>query len=99
MSFAGTWNTRTQSPMGNQEGTLVVDVDGQALTGRIAGPQGEMPIEEGRVDGDKATWTVNVTSPMPVKLEFDATLEGEDAIRGTVKLGAFGTATFEGTRA
>jgi hypothetical protein len=39
-----------------------------------------------------------MTSPMPMKLEFAAEVDG-DAISGTVKLGAFGNATFSGTRA
>ena len=34
---------------------------------------------------------------MPITLEFAATVDG-DTISGTVKLGTFGDATFEGTR-
>ena len=35
---------------------------------------------------------------MPMTLEFSATVDG-DNISGSVKLGAFGTASFSGTRA
>jgi len=41
---------------------------------------------------------VNMTSPMPIKVEATATVDG-DSISGEAKLGAFGTATFEGSRA
>lgn len=98
MSFAGTWNTKINSPMGAQEGTLELTQDGDTLTGQMVGAQGTIAIEEGKADGDKATWVANVTSPMPIKLEVEATRDG-DALTGNVKLGAFGTATLTGTRA
>jgi len=39
-----------------------------------------------------------MTSPMPMTLEVSAAVDG-DTIGGNVKLGAFGDATFTGTRA
>ena len=39
-----------------------------------------------------------MTQPMPIKLEFTGKVAG-DKISGSVKLGAFGNASFEGTRA
>jgi hypothetical protein len=39
-----------------------------------------------------------MTSPMPIKIEATATVDG-DTITGEANLGAFGTAPFEGTRA
>lgn len=98
MSFAGTWNTTINSPMGAQDGTLNLEQDGDTLTGAMVGAQGTINIEEGKVDGDTATWVANVTSPMPIKLEVEAKRDG-DALTGSVKLGAFGTATLTGTRA
>ena len=98
MSAAGTWNVVTTSPMGSQEGTLLLAVDGETLTGKMSGAQGEIELEEGRVDGDQVSWVANLTQPMPLRIEAQGTVEG-DAIRGSMKLGAFGTASFEGTRA
>lgn len=98
MSATGTWNITTKSPMGSQAGTLTLNVDGNALTGTMAGAQGSMDLEDGKADGDSLSWTAKMTSPMPMTLEFAATVDG-DAISGTVKLGAFGNATFSGSRA
>ncbi|HSG90462.1 MAG TPA: hypothetical protein VLA56_14700 [Pseudomonadales bacterium] len=98
MSATGTWNITTKSPMGSQAGTLTLNVDGDSLTGTMAGAQGSMDLVDGKADGDKLAWIANMTSPMPMKLEFSAVVDG-DAISGTVKLGAFGNATFEGSRA
>ncbi len=39
-----------------------------------------------------------MTSPMPIKVEATATIDG-DSITGEAKLGAFGTAPFSGSRA
>lgn len=98
MSAAGTWNITTKSPMGSQEGTLELGVDGERLTGTMSAAQGSMELQDGRIDGNDLSWSAKMTSPMPMTLEFRATVDG-DAISGTVKLGAFGKATFEGQRA
>lgn len=98
MSADGTWNTTINTPMGAQQGTLTLSTDGGNLTGKMAGAQGEMELQDGTVDGNNLTWKADMTSPMPMTLEFSATVDG-DEISGNVKLGAFGDATFTGTRA
>lgn len=94
----GTWNTTMNTPMGAQQGTLTLATSGDEISGKLAGPQGEIDIVDGKVEGELLTWKAKLTSPMPMTLEFDAKVEG-DNISGNVKLGAFGNATFSGTRA
>ncbi len=98
MSADGTWNTTSNTPMGAQTGTLTLSTEGGNLTGKMASPQGEMDIQDGNIDGETLTWKADITSPMAMTLEFTATANG-DELSGTVKLGAFGDATFTGTRA
>jgi hypothetical protein len=98
MSADGTWNTTINTPMGAQNGTLTLQTSGSTLTGKMAGAQGEIALTDGKVDGNNLTWKAAMTSPMPMTLEFSATVDG-DKISGNVKLGAFGNATFTGTRA
>jgi len=98
MSANGTWNTTINSPMGAQQGTLELSVEGGQLSGKMSGPQGEMAIEDGSADGDSLSWKASITSPMAMTLEFSATVDG-DSITGKVKLGAFGEADLSGTRA
>ncbi|TDJ25706.1 MAG: hypothetical protein E2O54_07545 [Gammaproteobacteria bacterium] len=97
MSADGTWNITTTSPMGTQEGTLNLVTDGGTLTGKMSGPQGDIEIQDGTADGDKLTWKAEVTSPMAITLEVEAAVDG-DEISGSIKLGAFGTASFSGKR-
>ena len=98
MSIDGDWNVTINSPMGAQEGTLTLDASGGGLSGKMAAPQGTEAFEGGTVDGNKLTWTLKMTSPMPMDLEFDVEING-DELSGNVKLGAFGSATLTGTRA
>ena len=94
----GVWNTVMNTPMGQQNATLTLVTDGDALGGNMASPQGTIDIEDGAVSGDSLSWKANITSPMAMTLQFSATVSG-DEISGSVQLGAFGTANFSGTRA
>ncbi|MEE8244854.1 MAG: hypothetical protein V3R27_07650 [Pseudomonadales bacterium] len=98
MSADGTWNTIMNTPMGAQNGTMELKTDGNTLTGTLKSPQGEIELQDGTVDGDALTFKADITSPMAMTLEFSATVEG-DELKGDVKLGSFGNATFTGTRA
>ena len=97
MSADGTWKTTVNSPMGVQQGTLTVQTSGDTFTGKTSGRMGESEVS-GKVDGDTLTWSANITQPMPMTLEFEATVDG-DAMKGNVKLGAFGNAPLTGVRA
>jgi hypothetical protein len=98
MSVDGNWNVTMNTPMGAQKATLSLATSGGTLTGQMKGAQGAMDLNDGKVDGDNVSWTANLTQPMPIKLEFTGKVDG-DKIGGSVKLGAFGNATWEGTRA
>ena len=94
----GTWNVTTNTPMGAQKGTVTLTTDGDKLTGNMSGAQGSLDIESGAVNGNDVSWKVDISQPMPMTLEFSGSVDG-DSISGNVKLGGFGNATFEGTRA
>ena len=58
---------------------------------------GSMDVIDGKVDGNRLTWKMNMTVPMPMTLTGEATVEG-DAITGTIDAGAFGKMPLSGTR-
>jgi hypothetical protein len=98
MSVAGTYDCVTKTPMGDQKSKFTVNVDGDTFTGQQAGAMGSMDVVDGKVDGNRLTWKMNMTVPMPMTLTGDATVEG-DTITGTVDAGAFGKMPLSGTRA
>ncbi len=93
----GSYDVTIKSPMGDQSGVLTVQSDGDSFTGQMAGGLGTMEINDGTVDGDSLSWTMDMTVPMPMKLEASASVDG-DAISGEVKAGAFGSMALSGVR-
>ncbi len=97
MAVSGTYEVVTKTPMGDQTSTLVVTVTGGGFTGSSVGPLGSVEITDGTVDGATITWSSHITSPMPMKIDCQATIDG-DAISGTVTAGMFGSFPMTGTR-
>lgn len=97
MVESGVFNTTIVTPMGPQKTRFTVNVDGDSWTGSNAGPMGETPIRDGRIEGNRLLWTMTMTQPFEVDLEGDALVEG-NVIKGKIKAGAFGTFTLDGVR-
>lgn len=97
MSISGTYECVTKTPMGDQKSQFSIEVNGDSFTGSNTGAMGSMSLDNGKVDGNKLTWTMNMTVPMPMTLEGEATVDG-DTITGTVKAGAFGAFPMNGSR-
>lgn len=99
MSVAGTYNTTVKSPMGDQSGTLTINDNGDGtFSGNMAGAMGSMDIGSGTVEGNTIKWSMDMTVPMPMKLDCEATIDG-DTLTGNVNAGAFGAMPLTGTRA
>jgi hypothetical protein len=92
----GNWKITINTPMGAQEVTAEIKTSGDTFTGKTSGRMGDSEVS-GKVDGDTLTWSAAITQPMPMTLEFSATVAG-DAMTGNVKLGAFGNAPLSGVR-
>lgn len=98
MSVAGTYECVTKTPMGDQTSTFtVVDNGDGTFSGTNAGATGSMDVYDGKIDGNKLTWKMDMKVPMPMTLEGEATVDG-DAVNGSVKAGMFGSMAMSGTR-
>jgi hypothetical protein len=97
MPVEGKYDCVTRTPLGDQPSTFTVTVEGDRFSGVNEGPLGTMEIEDGRVDGNRLTWTMRMTTPMPMSLDCDATIDG-DKLTGNVRAGAFGNMPMTGTR-
>jgi hypothetical protein len=98
MSFTGNWKIVINSPMGEQQSSLALLESGNKLTGTQSSTFGTGDIQNGAVNGNQATWTIEMTSPFAITLEFTAHVDG-DEIAGVVLAGAFGESRFQGSRA
>jgi hypothetical protein len=97
MAVDGKWEITINSPMGAQKAQLELAASGGSLTGTQHAQGSTQPVSNGKVDGDKVSWSANITSPMPMTLEFSGNVEG-DTLKGNVKAGAFGSFPFSGGR-
>jgi hypothetical protein len=98
MAADGNWNLVISTPMGERHATLSVKAEGSTLKGSQAADGDSADIFDGAVNGDALSWKVSITNPMPLTLEFDGTVKGNE-LSGSVKLGSFGSSSFSGTRA
>jgi len=96
MSADGNWKITLSTPMGPQVMTTQITTQGDTFTGKTESPMGSQDIS-GKVSGDTLAWSASITSPMPMTLEFTATIAG-DKMTGNCKLGAFGNAALTGER-
>jgi hypothetical protein len=93
----GKWNITIKTPMGDKSGVLDLKTDGTALTGSLSSDEYQAAISDGKVDGNKLSWSAKITKPMRMSFKFSATVEA-DRISGAAKY-LLGKATFTGTRA
>ena len=99
MAADGKWQLTINTPLGAQQSILVISATGDSLSGTQSAATGdERPIEDGVIAGDNLSWKASINKPMPMTLEFSATVQG-NSMSGSVKLGPFGTQSFHGVRA
>lgn len=97
MAVDGQWKIIVESPMGPQEATATLVTSGDVLSGTAVSGFGGAELENGRIDGDKATWTIKMTVPFPMTLQYEAVFTA-DAVSGQVDTGMFGKVPFKGER-
>ena len=97
MSIDGSYDRVTKSPMGDQASVVTIVTNGDTFTGTNEGAMGSMALEDGKIDGNTLTWVMNMTVPMPMKLEGNATII-DGVLTGSVNAGAFGEMAMSGTK-
>ena len=96
MSADGNWKITINTLMGARTVNATINTSGDTFTGTTSSEMGSQDIS-GKVNGNNLTWSFDITNPMPMKLEFDANVDG-DKMTGNVKLGMFGNASLTGER-
>jgi len=97
MSVDGTYSIQINTPIGKQEGKLILKEAGGKLTGRVEASLGQKDFT-GTVSGNDVAWSMDFSSPLgKMKLDFQGTVSGS-SISGKVKTGSFGTSEFTGSK-
>jgi hypothetical protein len=76
---------------------LDLKTEGSTLTGSLSDAEHFAAISDGKVEGNKLSWSAKITKPMRMSFKFTATVEA-DRISGAAKH-LLGKATFAGRRA
>jgi hypothetical protein len=96
-NISGTWTLSVETPMGARDMKLIATQAGEALTGNIENPRGNMPIT-GTVKGNAVAFMMKVNAQgMDMQIDYAGTVEG-DSMKGTAKFGEFGDGTFTGKK-
>ena len=80
MDIAGKWYLSFDSAMGPMNWVAAFEQEGNEFSGTCDIGMGEMPVKEGRVEGNRISFVVELNMPgheMP--LSFDGTVEGDEA--------------------
>jgi hypothetical protein len=86
--FNGKWTATVESPRGTQTLTFNFTVDGAKLTGTVTSPRGDMPISDGKIDGDNISFaTVMNRDGNEFKMLYTGKIDG-DSIKFTRQFGA-----------
>jgi hypothetical protein len=86
--ITGKWKSTLAGPQGEMELVFNYRVEGNVLTGTIASPMGEIPLENGKVDGKKFSYEFSVQD-MNITHNGEVISKDELAVtsqRGTMKL-------------
>jgi hypothetical protein len=71
---SGKWTGDMPARQSTAPATFVFKVDGDKLTGTMTGPQGEAPLQDGKVSGDEISFS---TQGGQAKILFKGTVSGD----------------------
>lgn len=97
MSVSGAYRVRVKTPLGVQEGRLILLAEGDLLKGTIESSAGNFEITDGKVRGNVVEFATRIKTPLGF---LKATVTGTvdcDRFSGVAKL-AVGTAEIDGIR-
>lgn len=93
----GAYDCVSKTPLGEQKSIFTIVSSGDSFHGTNASPLGALEVRDGVIDGNRLTWKMEMTLPMPMTLNCEGIVDG-DTLTATVDTGAFGSFTMTGTR-
>ena len=96
MTIDGTYEVNIKAPTGPQPMTIELRTSGDELQGWVSEGTQTLDLLEPTFTGNTVSFKLKVTTPMPLTLSCEATIEG-DTITGTAAVSMM-KLPFEGTR-
>ena len=91
------WSVTVATPFGPREGILVLRHTAGAWTGEVTSDNERATARNIEWSGNRLRWDQALTSPFPLRLRFDVTVDG-DHLAGTARAGPFFTSPVAGHR-
>lgn len=83
-TLAGSWEVIIATPIGDLAVVFDITEEDGAIKGTARSDDETVDFLEPIADGNRLTWSQEVTTPMQLKLNFDVTVDG-DTMTGTSK--------------
>ncbi len=96
-TFAGSWDVIIATPIGELAAVFEISEQDGAIHGTASTDAETVEILDAVADGNRLTWSQNVTTPMRLTLKFDVTVDG-DTMTGTSKAGFLPASKVYGSR-
>ncbi len=96
-TFAGLWDVSLATPIGTMAVVLEISDQDGGIRGTAANADETVDFIDPIAEGNRLTWTQDVTTPMKLTLKFDVTVDG-DAMTGGARVGFMPLSTLTGTR-
>lgn len=96
----GTWDCTVATPVGKEPHVLVMrSAPEGGLTGDMTNTKNGivMPLQNGRRQGNRLNWTLQLQKPFKINLKVEVTVTG-DVLSGHASAGVIGKAAIQGTR-
>jgi len=76
--ITGKWQSEFDSQIGVQKYVFTFKVDGEKLTGSMTGPQGDIPLQEGKVAGNQISFSTTLDfGGNSIKIVYKGTVSGD----------------------
>ncbi len=98
--ISGTWKAAFDTQIGKQEYTYTFAVKGTQLTGKAKSANGDVDLQEGKVEGDKVSFVENLDyQGMPLKITYTGTIVTANEIKFTRDVAGVAQEQLTATRA
>jgi hypothetical protein len=95
MDSSNRWQISVDTPTGEQQGILELEIGDGVCGGRLFNDSCELALEDGCINNGQLHWTLRLNRPIPMALTCQAFIEGNN-LTGDVTIAAFGNFSFTG---